>query len=237
VYARPREDLADFAFDAEVARVFPDMIRRSVPGYETLTGLLGVLAERYVLADTNIYDLGCSLGAASLSVRRRVRQSGTRIIAVDNAEAMVRRCRILMSQEQEGPPVDVVCDDMRNVHVHNASFVMVNFSLQFLPVVDRRALLQGLFDGLLPGGALVLSEKVAFENPREDHLNASLHESVKRANGYSELEISQKRAALEKVLVPDTRAVHMARLGDAGFGEVYEWFRCLNFASMLAVKP
>ena len=237
VYARPRQDLVDFSFDEAVARVFPDMIRRSVPGYETLNGLLGVLAERYVLAGTSIYDLGCSLGAASASVRRRVRHPGTRIVAVDSAEAMTRRCRVMANREPGGPPVDVVCADMRHVRIDNASLVIINLSLQFLPPQNRQGLLQGIFDGLVPGGALVLTEKLAFEEPAEGRLHASLHEAVKRANGYSELEIGQKRAALERILLPDTREAHVHRLREVGFDEVYEWFRCLNFVSLLAVKP
>ena len=89
LYAQPVEQIVDFVFDERVAGVFPDMIRRSVPGYENIIALLGLIAEQYARDNSRIYDLGCSLGAATFSMRKRARRKNLRFIAVDNAAAMI----------------------------------------------------------------------------------------------------------------------------------------------------
>jgi tRNA (cmo5U34)-methyltransferase len=228
--------IVDFAFDEKVAGVFPDMIRRSVPGYETVIALLGLLAESYAQPGSRIYDFGSSLGAATLSMRRRIPHSDCRIIAVDNSTAMTERCREILSQEPTAIPVDVVCADIRDVKVEQASLVVLNFTLQFIPPGQRQVLLDHIYQGLLPGGAVVLSEKLAFEDEREDAFQVNMHLAFKRANGYSNLEISQKRSALEQVLVPDSFEIHQQRLERAGFDRIHRWFQCFNFASLIAVK-
>ncbi|MDZ7660834.1 carboxy-S-adenosyl-L-methionine synthase CmoA [Thiohalophilus sp.] len=246
IYASPQPMIVDFAFDEKVAGVFPDMIRRSVPGYETVISLLGLLAERYAKPDSRIYDFGSSLGAATLSMRQRIAHDSCRIIAVDNSTAMTERCRQFLAQDDSGikdsgikdsgVEVDVICADIRDIKVEQASLVVLNFTLQFIPQAERQALLDQIYAGLLPGGALVLSEKLAFDNDNEQQFQSDMHLAFKKANGYSELEISQKRTALEKVLVPDSFETHRERLQQAGFKEVHQWFQCFNFASLLAVK-
>ncbi len=235
VYAKPRM-IVDFAFDENVARVFPDMIRRSVPGYETIIALTGLLAEQYARPDSHCYDLGCSLGAATLAMRSRIQQAGCRIIAVDNAEAMTRRCQQHVREAGEGVEVEVVCADIQDIVIQNASVVVLNFTLQFIPPEARPALIQHIYKGMRPGGALLLSEKIVFADAAEQQRMEALHIAFKKANGYSDLEISQKRSALENVLIPDTFEQHQTRLRAAGFNSMDLWFRCLNFVSLLAIK-
>jgi tRNA (cmo5U34)-methyltransferase len=236
IFAEPSGMLVDFVFDDKVASVFPDMIRRSVPGYDTIIPMLGVFATKYVQPNTNIYDLGCSLGAATLSLRRRISAAGCKIIAIDNAPAMVEQCKTNISQDTSPTPVEVVCEDILNVSIENASLVVINFTLQFLPPDVRARLLENIYKGLNQGGALILSEKVISEDPQLQKFNDDLHGEFKRANGYSDLEISQKRTALEKVLIPDTPDKNMQRLSEAGFGFVTNWFQCFNFMSFCGVK-
>jgi tRNA (cmo5U34)-methyltransferase len=225
-----------FAFDDRVARVFPDMIRRSVPGYTTVVAMTGLIAARYAQADTVLFDLGCSLGASTLSMRQHTLPPGSRIVGVDNSEAMLAQCRRIIDTDSHETPVDLVCADLAQVAVKNASVVVLNWTLQFVPLAQRSAVVAGIFDGLRPGGVLVLSEKVTFEDPHLDALNIDLHHQFKRANGYSELEIANKRSALENVLVPETLASHRSRLADAGFESCDVWFQCFNFASLVAIK-
>lgn len=228
--------IVDFAFDETVAKVFPDMIRRSVPGYETIIALTGLLAEQYVQPESYCYDLGCSLGAATLAMRSRIRQPRCRIIAVDNAEAMTTRCQQHVQEAGEGVEVEVVCADIQDVTIENASVVVLNFTLQFIEPDARLALLEKIYAGLRPGGALLVSEKIAFANHAEQQRMDALHVAFKKANGYSDLEISQKRSALENILIPDTLEQHHARLKSTGFSSIDTWFRCINFVSLLAVK-
>lgn len=236
IYAQPQEQVVDFAFTEAVADVFPDMIRRSVPGYETIIGLLGVIARQYAQPESRIYDLGCSLGAATLSMASQIRVPGVSFVCVDNSAAMTSRCAQIMQRRLPDGRFEVVCDDIQHVVLENASVVVLNFTLQFLKPEDRLAMLGRIYDGLRPGGVLVLSEKLRFADVAEQELITSLHLEFKRANGYSELEISQKRSSLENVLIPDTFGEHVERLQAAGFGQVVKWFQGFNFASLLAVK-
>jgi tRNA (cmo5U34)-methyltransferase len=237
IFDSPQGMIVDFVFDEKVAHVFPDMIRRSVPGYDSVIPLLGIIAEKFVTPGSHIYDLGCSLGASTLSMRRRIQHENCQIIAVDNAEAMVSQCRDNIELDTQGQtPVEVVCEDIRNIVISNASLVVMNFTLQFIAPADRLDLLRGIANGLNIGGALVLSEKIITDDPEQQQLLDGLHLAFKRANGYSELEISQKRSALENVLIPDTVDTHEQRLRQAGFSRVIMWQRCLNFVSLLAIK-
>jgi tRNA (cmo5U34)-methyltransferase len=228
--------IVDFAFDESVAKVFPDMIRRSVPGYETIIALTGLLAEQYAQPDSQCYDLGCSLGAATLAMHSRIQHPGCRIIAVDNAEAMTSRCQQHVREAGKGIEVEVICADIQDVAIQNASVVVLNFTLQFIEPAARLALMQDIYNGMRPGGALLLSEKIVFADAAEQQRMDALHVAFKKANGYSDLEISQKRSALENVLIPDTLDQHHERLYAAGFSSVDVWFRCMNFVSLLAIK-
>ena len=236
LFSQPQPHLVDFAFDEQVASVFPDMIRRSVPGYETVISMLGVFATRYTQPGTQIYDLGCSLGAASLALRRHIPYQDCSIVAVDNSEAMVSQCRLNMQADAAPVSVEVRCEDIQNTVITNASLVSLNFTLQFIPPEQRATLINRLYQGMVVGGVLVLSEKVVFSEPSQQALFTELHHDFKRANGYSDLEISQKRQAIENVLVPDTLQAHQARLEQAGFRTVQCWFQCFNFISLFAIK-
>lgn len=235
LYSRTQDHIIDFAFDESVANVFPDMIRRSVPGYDTIIPLLGLLAEQYAQPASHIYDLGCSLGAATLSMRRRIRHDDCKIIAVDNAEAMTRHCHENISKET-GIPVEVLCEDIRNVEIKQASVVTLNFTLQFIDPDQRSDLIKSIYNGLNDHGALILSEKINFTEHDEQLFQQNMHIAFKKANGYSEMEISQKRSALENVLIPDTIEQHQQRLQDAGFNRIHLWFQCFNFISLIAFK-
>lgn len=236
IFAEPLAQVPDFSFDAQVADVFPDMIQRSVPGYQTIIQTIGKLSSRFQQADSNYYDLGCSLGAATLAMRRNIDAVNSNIIAVDNSSAMVERCERHLQAFRSEVPVQVKLADIREQSIENAAIVVINFTLQFLPKADRSALLQRVYQGLKPGGLLLLSEKFVSADSTANDLLVELHYDFKRANGYSELEISQKRSALENVMKPDTLAEHQQRLTAAGFNSQTLWFQCFNFCSMVAIK-
>lgn len=230
-----------FRFDDSVARVFPDMLERSIPGYPASIEAIGSLAARYVMPGTNAYDLGCSLGAASLAMRQGIRVPDCRIVAVDNSAAMVDRCReIIARDDEENPgrtPVDVLFADIEDTPIENSSMVVMNYTLQFLGMKARDALVNRIFSGLAPGGLFLLSEKVVDEDAHMEELLVDLHHEHKRRNDYSAMEIARKRAALENVLVPETVTAHKDRLRNSGFEHSAVWLRYFNFVSIVAIKP
>ncbi len=237
---RDSEDGAPFRFNAAVARVFPDMLRRSIPGYEASIEAIGSLAARYVRGGTRCYDLGCSLGAATIAMRQAIREPDCMIVAVDNAPAMIDRCRdVIAADDRHGTPraaVQLVLGDLRDVEIANASMVVLNYTLQFLPPADRSPLLARIRDGLNDGGLLVLSEKVIDEDPEMEALLVDLHHEHKRRNDYSALEVSRKRAALDNVLVPESVTAHRDRLRAVGFVRSAVWLRYFNFVSIIAFR-
>ncbi|WP_340610282.1 carboxy-S-adenosyl-L-methionine synthase CmoA [Xenorhabdus bharatensis] len=236
LFSAPIANLGDWSFDERVAEVFPDMVKRSIPGYSNIISMIGMLASRFVTPDSQIYDLGCSLGAATLSIRRNINIDGCRIIAVDNSPAMVERCRRHIDAFKAKTPVEIIEQDILDTDIQNASMVVLNFTLQFLQPDDRQKILNKIYAGLKPGGVLVLSEKFNFEDQNIGELLFSMHHDFKRANGYSELEISQKRSMLENVMRTDSVETHKSRLKQAGFQHSEVWFQCFNFGSLLAVK-
>ena len=236
IYTSPVGEIEPFKFDETVATVFPDMIVRSVPGYNTIISAIGLLAGKFAQPDSVCYDLGCSLGAATLSMRNHIASKHCRIIAVDNSQAMLQHCKKLNAQDHSQVDVELQCSDIRNISVENASVVVINFTLQFIPINDRQMLLNKIYQGLLPGGILILSEKIMFSDSKQQALQTEMHHIFKKANGYSDLEISQKRTALEDVLIPETFKQHQQRLLNAGFNNAEVWFQYFNFASMLALK-
>ncbi len=236
LYRTPISEVRPFQFDGRVADVFADMIQRSVPGYAETLSIIESVAREYAQNDSVLYDLGCSLGAATLALRRGVAGKSCRIVAVDNSAAMVERCRLVLERDAGTTPVSVIENDLQQVEPENASVTVMNYTLQFIPADQRQLLLNKIYKDLKPGGVLVLSEKIVAEDATTNRRLQQLHERFKKQNGYNELEIAQKRSALEKVLIPETAATHKQRLRTAGFASVTTCLQFLNFTTFLALK-
>jgi tRNA (cmo5U34)-methyltransferase len=225
----------EFRFDEAVAKVFPDMLRRSIPGYSTLLQLISVLSSEVVKSGTAVYDLGCSLGAVSLAIRHAVGARDTTIVAVDNSPAMVKRCAEIMDADSGLCPVQVLEGDISKLSLAPCSLVVMNFTLQFLPIDERPTILRRIADALVPGGALVISEKTQSQGAATAHFFTEMHDAFRSQNGYSQLEMSRKREALDKVLVPEAPEKYVAWMEQAGLVPV-EWFRALQFVSWVGMK-
>jgi len=236
LYCKEHKTLGSFVFDESVVTVFPDMIKRSVPSYEMILTGIGELASTYAQPNSNLYDLGCSLGAVTLTMRRKLTTLDCQIIAIDSSNAMIKRATENIKAYHSDIPVEFVCGDMTELDIRDASIVVLNFTLQFINPRERQALINKIYQGLKPKGILVISEKINFDNKLIQQAVEHLHLQFKRDNGYSELEISQKRSSLDNVLISDTEATHLKRLEQAGFKATSKWFQAYNFASFLAIK-
>ncbi|MFT5664927.1 MAG: tRNA (cmo5U34)-methyltransferase [Gammaproteobacteria bacterium] len=233
VFAKPLSDIKAFEFDENVTRVFHDMISRSVPGYELLLRLIGLYANVFVEQNSNVYDLGCSLGEASLLVSNQTSSIDCSIIAVDNSPSMINKCR---EHQMPAQNIEWVCGDIQQVDIHNASMVVLNLTLQFIDPDQRDDLLVKIYSGMRSGAVLVLSDKIVLDETAQNERMVQLYQAFKKTQGYSDLEISQKRTALENVLIPDKESTLVRRLNQSGFSQVYQCFRCFNFVSYLAIK-
>ncbi|MBU2881643.1 carboxy-S-adenosyl-L-methionine synthase CmoA [Psychrosphaera sp. B3R10] len=236
LYADSLNKVKDFTFDESVVEVFPDMIQRSVPGYSTMVSAIGKLAQQFQQPNSAVYDLGCSLGAATLSMRKYIDKPNCKIIALDNSVPMVERCRNNIKAYKSDVEVIVDLADILEVELQPCSFVVMNFTLQFIEPELRSVVLSKIHNALLPCGAFVMSEKLKWDDSKIHDAINNLHLDFKRANGYSELEISQKRSAIENVMKIDTEQTHITRLQQAGFTSQSIWYQCFNFASFIAIK-
>ncbi|MDG2381871.1 MAG: carboxy-S-adenosyl-L-methionine synthase CmoA [Pirellulaceae bacterium] len=232
IYASPREEVEPFVFDRQVVRVFDDMIERSVPHYREVVLEIIELAVDAFQPETHLYDLGCSLGAVLIPVASRLASQAGTICGVDQSSAMLEE----LSRRGDGLPIKLLCDDLSQMSFQPASVVILNLTLQFVPVKARHVLLARIYDAMVNGGVLLLTEKIAAPNPALDQLYRERHHAFKRSQGYSDLEIHQKRQSLEDVLVTESKEVHLRRLADVGFSSVDIWHQRYNFASFYACK-
>ena len=221
-----------FVFSDKVVTVFDDMIRRSVPGYGLTLTAIEAVAGREVPEGTSIYDLGSSLGASMEAAWQGVRGRRVTIHGVDNSAAMVKKARVLLDL----PDVFFHEGDAVTWPMENAGLIVLNFTLQFVPVAEREALLRRCYEALVPGGVLFLSEKFVSAKGEDEDWLRELHWQFKRQQGYSELEIARKRDAIEEVLIPESLESHEVRLRMVGFSQVTQVLQCLNFASWVAKK-
>jgi tRNA (cmo5U34)-methyltransferase len=236
LFAQPLGKVPKFVFDRSVVDIFPDMIQRSVPGYQTIINHTGELADRFVQNNSHCYDLGCSLGASTLAIRERIEARNATIFAVDNSQAMLDKLEAILQSQPAKTKTKLVKNDICDIEITNASLVVLNFTLQFVPLDRRSELISSIYKGLNPNGCLIISEKLHFEPQSLNQLLTELHHQFKRDQGYSDLEISQKRDAIDKVLMPETLIMHIQRLKDCGFKSASPWFQCYNFGSLIAIK-
>lgn len=236
IYDKEQQKVENFSFNRQVVDVFPDMIERSVPGYLKIIDGVGRLAGKFAQANTCIYDLGCSLGAVSLSIAKYNQQDNVQIVGVDNSAAMVERCQRHVNSYKFATPVVITEADIMDIEIEQSSVIVMNFTLQFIAPSLRDTLMSKLYRALVPGGILILSEKIKLGHETMDSAVIDLHHDFKRENGYSNLEISQKRTALENVMILDEYSVHEERLLSAGFEAVSIWYQQFNFVSFFAIK-
>jgi tRNA (cmo5U34)-methyltransferase len=169
-------------------------------------------------------------------VERSIPGYQTSIYAIDNSEAMLAKCATVLASKESNTRTHLVNANICDIEITNASLVVMNFTLQFIPLEQRSQLMHKIYQGLNKGGCLVISEKLHFEPESLNQLLCQLHHQFKREQGYSDLEISQKRDSIENVLLPETLETHIGRLKSSGFSTVSPWFQCFNFGSLIAIK-
>ena len=225
-----------FEFNKEVARVFDDMLNRSVPFYAESIKRQSQLTAQFYQPGSRIYDLGCSHGNLGMLILNQLKERPFTMVAVDSSKPMIEKYSKRLEKCDNGQKVDLVCGFLEDIQIKNASAVLINLTLQFLDIGKRDDLIKKIYQGMNPNGILVLTEKTIHASKAQNDLQIKFYKAFKLENGYSELEISQKRDALEKVLVPDTIETHQNRTLNAGFATFDVWLKWFNFASMIAIK-
>lgn len=226
----------DFSFGSDTARVFDDMLERSVPLYWELQRMIGEIAVEFAQDGTNIYDLGCSTGI-TLSILHNSINKNVKFIGVDYSQAMLDKCRERITAGKFTKEFELICSDLNQpIRIDKASVIVLNLTLQFVRPLYRDNLIKCIYNGLLEQGCLILVEKVLGGDSIFNRLFIKFYYEMKKRQGYSELEISKKREALENILIPyrlDENKQLLVRNGFSYMDIFYKWY---NFCGILAVK-
>lgn len=236
LFAQKLYGAKDFDFGKETATVFDDMLLRSVPFYTEIQRIIGEIATDFAVEGTNVYDLGCST-CTTFIVLDKVLPKTVRFIGLDFSPEMLERGREKLIQHKVARDYELVVADLNDeFRVTNASAVIINLTLQFVRPPRRPNLISNIASGMNKGGCLVLVEKVVSKDPMLNRLFIKYYYALKQRNGYSELEIAQKREALENVLVPYRLDENIEMLLSNGFSEVDVFFKWYNFCGFIAIK-
>lgn len=240
IFAEPSARPTDFAFDATTVRVFDNMVSRSVPFYGEIQRMVAELAVDFAEPGTNVYDLGCSTCNSFLQIDRRMaagKGEGVRFVGIDNSEEMLDKGRTKLKAARFARPYSLSTADLNGeVEVENASVVMMVLTLQFVRPLYRERLVRSIHQGMNDNGCLILVEKVLGEHSTFNRLFIQHYYEMKARNGYSQLEIAQKREALENVLVPYRLEENKELLRAAGFRYADVFFKWYNFCGLIALK-
>jgi tRNA (cmo5U34)-methyltransferase len=235
VFTRPRSP-SDFEFGEEVASVFDDMVDRSVPFYGEIQRMITEMGKDYAVKGTNVYDLGCSTGTMLILLDQVVDQDVT-FIGIDDSTEMLGKCAEKLKQAGISRAYDLQVADLNSkLSLSNASVVNLCLTLQFVRPLNRERLVREVYEGLNPNGCLLLTEKVLGEDSLFNRQFIDYYYRLKRRRHYSDLEISQKREALENVLIPYKLEENRRLLKESGFKMIDIFFKWYNFCGIIAVK-
>jgi len=237
VFKKHRDEISKFEFNDDVAQVFDDMVDRSIPNYHEIHKIIGDLCRRAFVSG-NIYDLGCSTGSTLQIIAqafKKMDKPRPSMFGVDNSNAMIERARKKLDSFGL-KDITLTTGDIEGYKMNDAGMIIMNYTLQFLEPSSRPEILKNIYDSLKPGGLFILAEKIVCHDDQIDKLLIDLYYDFKRRNGYTEMEISQKRDALENVLRPITPTAQIQMMNDAGFKKTEMIFRWYNFCCYLGIK-
>lgn len=236
IFKENMQSIGDFTFSKNVASVFDDMLERCVPLYQEMQRMIVEMAVDFSVDGTNVYDLGCSTGTTLLNLGKNIK-SNVKFIGYDYSEEMLAKCKQKLAEHQFSRDYDLFCADLnQGVHIENASVVTMLLTLQFIRPLKRDMLIGNILKGLNENGCLILVEKVLGEDSFFNRLFIKYYYDFKKRNGYSELEIAQKREALENVLIPYKLLENRELLLKEGFRYCDIFFKWYNFCGVVAVK-
>lgn len=236
VFKAPMGKSTDFKFDAQVADVFNDMVGRSVPYYLEMQRMMAEIIPDFAQPNTSIYDLGCSTGTTLLSLDKRLDQT-VRFVGVDSSAEMIENSRNNFKNNELTRPYDLITADLyKPFEIKNASVVILCLTLQFIRPLYRQKMLESIYLQMNNGACLILIEKVLAEDADLNRQFINYYYDLKRRNNYDEMEISQKREALENVLIPYKLSENLEILEETGFSKTEVFFKWYNFAGIIAIK-
>jgi len=236
VYADKRPKIEDFDFGRDTAAVFDDMLDRSVPHYRIIQEMVAELACDFARPQTTVVDLGCSTATSIVALDHLLpRDLDVRFLGIDSSEEMLVKARAKIAEREVRRPVELLCADLnKSLPLEGVSVALLVLTLQFVRPLQRERLLLDVRKGLVDGGCLIMVEKVLGDTPLFNRLWIDHYYKFKERNGYTKLEIAQKREALENVLIPYRLDENRELLARCGFAQADTFFKWYNFCGVVA---
>ena len=236
LFSERREEVSDFDFGKDTAVVFDDMLNRSVPYYSEMQRMIGEIANDYAVPGTRLYDLGCATCNAFFELDP-ILAKDVKFVGVDFSADMLDQAKEKITRAGMKRDYELVCADLNDdIEVANASVVIMNLTLQFIRPVRRQRVMTNIAKGMLPGSCILVVEKVLSKDSKINRSFIKYYYDFKQRNGYSEMEIAQKREALENVLIPYRLEEDYELFLDSGFSFADVFFKWYNFCGIIAVK-
>jgi tRNA (cmo5U34)-methyltransferase len=236
LFSEKRNEVRDFDFGHDTAVVFDDMLNRSVPFYNEMQRMIGEISADYAVDGTRVYDLGCATCNAFFELDGFLPKD-VKFVGVDFSQEMLDQARQKLTQKGFAREYELVCADLNDeIEVQNASVVIMNLTLQFIRPVRRHLIISNIARGMVPGGCLLVVEKVLSKDSKINRSFIKYYYDFKQRNGYSQMEIAQKREALENVLIPYRLEENYELFLSSGFSFCDVFFKWYNFCGIIAVK-
>lgn len=223
-------------FDEAVTACFDDMLERSIPLYPNMRDSVHQLAMKFARKNTWILDLGCSRGQ---QLHRLCHELGANnsYCGVEISEPMADAAKHVLKAWIEAGLCEIRSEDLRSTMPDlPSSVILAVLTLQFIPIEHRQKVTRAAYETLLPGGAMIVVEKVLGSANEIDEVMVDRYYALKHQNGYSEEDITRKRLSLEGVLVPLTADWNEDMLRKSGFRQIDCFWRWMNFAGWIALK-
>ena len=239
IFSGDDQRATDFEFNEEVAKVFDDMLTRSVPFYIEQQNLIKLISKKFYVPDSTIIDLGCSTATTLINLARNI-DSARHLVGFDNSEPMLAKARANSELAGVSDRIEIryadLNDELDKVDFSNCGIVTMCWTLQFIRPLKRDVLIKTIYDNMRDGGALIVTEKMLTNDSHMNRFFIDFYYEFKRNNGYSDDEISHKREALENVLIPYRFDENVELFRRNGFRIVEIFFQWFNFAGFLCVK-
>ena len=220
-----------WTFGGDTPGGFDGHVASSIPAYGECHELVLDIADQLVPPGGRCYDLGCSTGALTARLAERLGPRGAEVIGVDREpgmiEAAAERCTGLSS-------VRFDVSALENAEIEPADLAVSFYTLQFVPLRQRQAVLARIQRALAPAGALILFEKILASTANAQDVSVGVYSDFKRRHGFTDDEIAAKARSLRGVLQPLPAEQNYAMLGRAGFTELIQVFRWMIFDGVIA---
>ena len=187
-----------WVFDEKVSLIFEDHIRKSIPCYDSIQTLIGLISQEFLTEDALIYDLGTATGEVIVNIERYNGNKNLRYIGIDNSAAMLEKAKIKCAGIRNA---SFIHNDITEVQYRQANLFVSAFTFQFISVEKRLTLLKKIKSSLRESGYFIFCEKICCEKFWNTDVFQRLYEKWK-LKYFTEEEIKAKTESLTEIMTP-----------------------------------